>query len=92
VAQASYFRVAESRGGHLLLVDGGGIDGGSGAFFVNHGADVHAVGTMAPLIDGYVGCVVIRPDGSRVLARAVPTRWGSRSRISAAGSDSNLDV
>ena len=33
---------------------------------------VHAVGTLAPLVEGYVGCIVIRPDGSRVLARAVP--------------------
>jgi hypothetical protein len=59
-------------GHQALLVNGGGIDGGSGAFFANHGDDVHAVGTMAPLIDGFVGCVVIRPDGSRTLARAVP--------------------
>jgi hypothetical protein len=33
---------------------------------------VHAVGTLAPIIDGYIGCIVIRPDGSRQLARAVP--------------------
>jgi hypothetical protein len=25
-----------------------------------------------PIIDGYVDCVVIRPDGSRKLARAMP--------------------
>jgi hypothetical protein len=30
---------------------------------------VHAVGSFAPLIPGSVGCVVIRPDGSRYLAR-----------------------
>jgi hypothetical protein len=29
---------------------------------------VHAVGSLAPIVDGYVGCIVIRPDGSRVLA------------------------
>jgi hypothetical protein len=30
-------------GHEALLVNGGGIDGGSGAFFVNYGDDVHAV-------------------------------------------------
>ena len=49
-----------------------GIDGGSGAFLVNHGDDVHAVGTLTPIVPGHIGCVVIRPDGSRSLARAVP--------------------
>jgi hypothetical protein len=58
-------------GHEALLVNGGGIDGGAGAFFVNHGNDLHAVGSLAPLIDGAIGCIVIRPDGSRVLARAV---------------------
>jgi hypothetical protein len=32
-------------GHEALLVNGGGFDGGSGAFLVNHGDDVHAVGT-----------------------------------------------
>ena len=59
-------------GHEALLVDGGGIDGGKGTFFANAGDDVHAVGSLAPIIEGYVGCVVIRPDGSRYLARAVP--------------------
>jgi len=59
-------------GAEALLVNGGGIDGGDGAFFVNCGEDVHAVGTLAPLIPGHVGCIVIQPDGSRRLARAVP--------------------
>jgi hypothetical protein len=54
-----------------LLVNGGGIDGGAGAHFANYGDDVHAVGTLAPIVDGDIGCIVIRPDGSRVLARAV---------------------
>jgi hypothetical protein len=47
-------------------------DGGESACFANCGDAVHAVGTLAPLIDGYIGCIVIRPDGSRYLARAVP--------------------
>jgi hypothetical protein len=59
-------------GHEALLVNGGGIDGGDGAYFANAGDDLHAVGTLAPIIEGYVGCIVIRPDGSRILARAVP--------------------
>jgi hypothetical protein len=55
-----------------LIVNGGGFDGGSGTFFANAGDDVHAVGKLDPLVPGHVGCIVIRPDGSRYLARAVP--------------------
>jgi hypothetical protein len=33
---------------------------------------VHAVGSLAPIVDGYIGCIVIKPDGSRYVARAVP--------------------
>ena len=36
-------------GHQALLVNGGGIDGGSGAFFANAGQDVHAVGSSQPL-------------------------------------------
>jgi hypothetical protein len=49
-----------------------GIDGGAGAFFANYGEDVHVVGSLDPIVPGYVGCIVIRPDDSRYLARAVP--------------------
>ena len=59
-------------GVEALSVNGGGIDGGSGTHFVNYGDDVHAYGSLDPLIPGHVGCIVIRPDGSRYLARAVP--------------------
>jgi hypothetical protein len=59
-------------GSEALLVNGGGIDGGAGAFFANHGEDVHVVGSLDLLVPGHVGCIVIRPDGSRYLARAVP--------------------
>ena len=48
------------------------MDGGDGAFFANAGEDLHAVGSMAPLVPGHVGCIVIRPDGSRHLGRVVP--------------------
>jgi hypothetical protein len=59
-------------GHEALLVNGGGIDGGAGAYFANYGEDVHAVGSLAPIIDGYIGRIVIKPDGSRYVARAVP--------------------
>ena len=59
-------------GHEALLVNGGGLDGGRGAYFANAGDDVHAVGSLAPMIDGYVGCIVIKPDGSRYVAQAVP--------------------
>jgi hypothetical protein len=54
-----------------LLVDGGGLDGGDGAYFANAGDDVHVVGSLAPLVPGAIGCIVLRPDGSRRLARAL---------------------
>ena len=58
--------------GHdALVVNGGGFDGGDGAYLANYGEDVHAVGLLAPLIEGHIGCVVIRPDGSRYLARVM---------------------
>ena len=57
-------------GSSALLVDGGGIDGGSGVYFANAGEDVHAVGSLAPVAPA-VGCVVIKPDGTRVLAQLV---------------------
>jgi hypothetical protein len=65
-------------GSEALLVDGGGIDGGSGTFFANAGEDLHAVGSVDPLVPGHVGCIVIRPDGSRYLARAVPDPLAQR--------------
>lgn len=67
-------------GNEALVVDGGGFDGGSGVYFANAGDDVHAVGSIPDF--AAVGCVVIRSDGSRVLARIAPTRWPARSRNS----------
>ena len=55
-------------GHEALLVNGGGIDGGKGAYFANAGRDVHVVGSLDPMIPGYVGCIVIGPDGTRRLA------------------------
>jgi hypothetical protein len=59
-------------GHEALLVNGGGIDGGDGAYFANAGDDLHAVGSLDPLLPGAIGCIVIRPDGNRYLARVVP--------------------
>ena len=44
---------------------------GEGAYFAK-GDDLHAVGSVAPIVDGYIGCTVIRPGGSHYVARAVP--------------------
>jgi hypothetical protein len=49
-------------------VDGGGIDGGPGAYSADAGDDVDVVGSLSPLVEGWLGCIVIRPDGTRVLA------------------------
>ena len=59
-------------GHEALLVNGGGIDGGDGVYFANAGDDLHAVGSLTPIFDGYIGCVVLKPDGSRYIASAVP--------------------
>jgi hypothetical protein len=58
-------------GAEALLVNGGGIDGGEGAYFANYREDVHAVGSLAPIVPGHVGCIVSGPDGSRRLAHVV---------------------
>jgi hypothetical protein len=59
-------------GVEALSVNGGGIDGGDGTHFVNYADDLHAIGSLDPVIPDHVGLVVIQPDGSRHLARAVP--------------------
>jgi hypothetical protein len=53
-------------GGQALVLNAGEIA------FGLHADDVHAIGSLAPLIPGHIGCIVIRPDGSRYVARAVP--------------------
>jgi len=59
-------------GHEALLVDGGGLDGGNGFYLANAGEDVHAVGSLAPIVPGFVGLIEIFPDGSRRVAQAVP--------------------
>lgn len=68
-------------GHQALLVNGGGIDGGDGVYFANAGEDVHAVGSLGPIVEGYVGCIVIRPETAvRSSPACSRTRWPSRSR------------
>jgi hypothetical protein len=71
LAQRSVEWTTLDDGHEALIVNGGGFDGGQGTFFVNHD-DEHAVGPLNPIVPGCVGCIVIRPDGSRYVARAVP--------------------
>lgn len=63
-------------GSEALVVDGGGFDGGNGCFFANHGPDLHVIGTLDQIVDDHIGCIVIKPDGSRYVARAVPDPLG----------------
>jgi len=58
-------------GGEALVVEGGGFDGGSGWFVANAGDDIHVIGSMQPMAAA-IGCVVLRPDGSRQLADVRP--------------------
>jgi hypothetical protein len=60
-------------GAQGLAVDGGGFDGdGNGFTFANAGEDVHAIGTLAPIFPGWIGCIVLKPDGTRVLTGVQP--------------------
>jgi hypothetical protein len=43
---------------------------------------VHAIGSTAPLFPGFVGCIVIAPDGTRRLARVVPDPLTSEPPVS----------
>jgi hypothetical protein len=72
LAEQSVECITLEDGHEALIVNGGGIDGGKGTFFAIAGDDVDPVGMLAPLVPGHVGCIVIKPDGSRYLARAVP--------------------
>jgi hypothetical protein len=67
-AQSVEWRTLDD-GHEALLVNGGGLDGGNGVYFANAGEDVHAVGSLAPLVADSIGCIVIRSDGSRYVAR-----------------------
>ena len=37
---------------------------------------------LARIVDGYIGCIVIKPGGSRCVAQAATDRWRRGSRIS----------
>jgi hypothetical protein len=61
-----------------LAVDGGGFDGGSVVVFANAGDDLHAIGSVAPIVPNAIGCVVIREDRSRYLAKVMPDPLAER--------------
>jgi hypothetical protein len=48
--RAAFSRTTLDDGSEALLVDGGGIDGGTGGYFANAGEDVHAVGSLDPIV------------------------------------------
>jgi hypothetical protein len=54
------------------LADGGGTDGGPGAYFANVGKDIHVVGSLAPIIPA--SGLPCDPDGSHQLAHVEPDR------------------
>ena len=45
---------------------------GKAPYFANAGDDLHADGSLAPIVDGFIGCIVVAADGSRYVARVVP--------------------
>jgi hypothetical protein len=47
------------------------IDGAAG-YFAIAGEDLHAYGSLDPIVPGWIGCIVIKPDGSRYVAQAMP--------------------
>jgi hypothetical protein len=55
-----------------LLVNGGGFDGGPGAFVANAGNDLHVIGTLDSIVPTTSAASWSRPDKARVVARAVP--------------------
>jgi hypothetical protein len=46
--------------------------GETGEFFANAGDDLHAYGTLAPIIPGAIGCIEIEPSGARRIIRVEP--------------------
>jgi hypothetical protein len=72
-----------------ILVDGGGFDGENGMMFANAGDDLHAVGTLAPLAEGRIGCIVIKPNRFSIRSRA---RGGRRRSGSSFGSSLLLHI
>jgi hypothetical protein len=69
----------EDDGAVALLVDGGGFDGGDGAFFVNEGEDLHVYGSLDPVVPGHVGCLIFDPNGGRTLRQVVPDPINARN-------------
>jgi hypothetical protein len=51
--------------------------GRGGDYFANCGEDLHAYGSLDPIVPGYIGCIVIQPGGGRYLAHALPDPLGA---------------
>jgi hypothetical protein len=66
--------------GHEVLL----VDGWSGGYFANYGDDLHAYGSLAPILDGFIGCIVIRRTAADSSPTRCPTRW-RRSRTGTRG-------
>jgi hypothetical protein len=64
-------------GHEALLVNGGGIDGGDGAYFANAGQDVHAVGSPAPF--AAAGLLILCESDSQMDAVAPKPGIGPRT-------------
>lgn len=62
--ETEWTTLPDGDGHEALLVDGGGLDGGSGAYFANAADDVHAVGSLQPLAP-VVGCIGAPPNVTR---------------------------
>jgi hypothetical protein len=46
--------------------------GRGGDYLANCGEDLHAYGSLDPIVPGCIGCIVIYPDGSRQLVHVQP--------------------
>jgi hypothetical protein len=67
-------------GSQALVLDGGGFDGGPGAFIASAGDDLHVIGSMAPIVDGALGCIVVAADGTRRVVRVMPDPLAQQER------------
>ena len=60
-------------GGEALFVNLDAATGdGDGAYFACHNDELHAVGSLAPLIEGAIGLIAIKPDHTRQLVHVQP--------------------
>jgi len=53
--------------------------GNRAEFFANYGDDLHAYGSLDPIVPGHIGCIAIRPDGTRVILWVEPDPLAQRA-------------